>query len=285
MLKTLPSKRPFLSFILLGLWLVITNTINFLQPLQPFTSIAHRGASLYAPENTMASFQKALELGFDYIELDVRLSKDQQLVVIHDDDVRRTTDGIGAIGDLTVKELKMLDAGSWFSPDFRDERIPLLDEVLLQFGRKIGILIDVKSPETQPGLVEILSNLLTYHIEGGLDPDSLKVQTFNFNELKKIKEHVPAIGTGLLLNKPLDMLKLASYRPYASFLSIHHQLLSKEFIKKAQLLGFDIFSWTIKKQYQFTMMQRIGVHGIISDEEYRKSEYRFTSFISPIIKE
>lgn len=285
MLETLPNKRPVLFLILLGLWLIITNTINFLQPLQPFTSIAHRGASYYAPENTMASFQKAIDLGFDYIELDVRLSKDQQLVVIHDEDVRRTTNGIGAIGDFTVRELKMLDAGSWFSPDFSDERIPLLEEVLLQFGRKIGILIDVKSTETQPDMVDILSSLLKLHIERGLDPDSLKVQTFNFSELKKLKEHVPNIGTGLLLNKPLDMLQLASYRPYASFLSIHHQLLTKGFIQKAQLLGFDIFSWTIKKQYQFSLMQRLGVHGIISDEEYRKSPYKFTSFVSPIIKQ
>lgn len=285
MIEFAPNKRPVFLFLILGLWLVISNTINFVQPLKPFTSIAHRGASYYAPENTMASFQKAVELGFDYIELDIRLSKDQQLVVIHDEDVKRTTNGSGAIGDFTVEELKMLDAGSWFSPDFSDERIPLLEDVLLQFGKKIGILIDVKSPETQPGIIDILSSLLSFHIENGINPDSLKVQTFNLDELKKFKEHLPSIGTGLLLNKPLDLLQLASYRPYASFLSIHHQLLSKAFIKQAQLLGFDIFSWTIKKQYQFSMMQRLGVHGIISDEEFRKPAYKFTSFISPIIKE
>ena len=225
MIELIPNRRPGLYFILLGLWLMISNTINFVQPLKPFTSIAHRGASNYAPENTMASFQKAVDLGFDYIELDVRLSKDQELVVIHDEDVSRTTNGIGAIGDYTVEELKKLDAGSWFSQDFNDERIPLLEEVLLKFGKKIGILIDVKSPETQPDMVDILSSLLSFHIESGLNPDSLKVQTFNLNELKKLKEQLPDIGTGLLLNKPLDMLQLASYRPYASFLSIHHQLL------------------------------------------------------------
>ncbi|MEH7389850.1 glycerophosphodiester phosphodiesterase [Bacillus sp. JJ1474] len=285
MIITSPIKRPVLTCIFLGLWLVTSNLFYYLQPLHPFKSIAHRGASYYAPENTIASFQKAVDLGFDYIELDVRLSKDEQLVVIHDEDVKRTTNGAGYIGDFTVKELKMLDAGSWFSKDFTDERIPLLEEILYIFGKKIGILIDVKSPDKQPGMIDILSNILNDHINNGLDPETVKVQSFNINELKQLKELVPDIATGLLLNKPLDLLQLASYRPYASFLSIHHQLLTKAFINKAQLLGFDIFSWTIKKQYQFPVMQRLGVHGIISDEEFRKPSYKFTSFISPVIKE
>ncbi|KAB2338171.1 hypothetical protein F7731_00945 [Cytobacillus depressus] len=279
-------KRPAILFsMFLGLWLSISSILHYVQPIHPFTSIAHRGASFHAPENTLAAFQKAVDLGFDYIELDIRLSKDEQLVVLHDEDVRRTTNGKGAIGDFTVKELKMLDAGSWFSEDFKNERIPLLEEVLALFGGTIGILIDVKSPEKQPGMTEILSDILTYHIENGLNPALLKVQTFNINELKKLKEYVPNIGHGLILNKPLDLLQLASYRPFASFLSINHQLLTKSFINKAHLLGFDIFSWTIKKQYQFPIMQRLGVHGIISNEEFRKPSYKFTSFISPLIKE
>jgi len=277
---TLRGKPVLTSFVL---WFLASTFLYFIQPLQPFQSIAHRGASFYAPENTIASFQKALELGFDFIELDVRLSKDEQLVVIHDKDVNRTTNSEGDVDHFTAAQLKMLDAGSWFSPDYKDEKIPLLEEVLTAFGGKIGLLIEVKSPESQPGIIDRLSQMLNEHVAGGLNADKIKVQSFNIKEMKNFHKQTPEIAAGILLNKPLDTLELASYRPFASFLSIHHQLISKSFIKHAQLLGFDVFSWTIKKQYQFQMMQRLGVHGIISNEEYREPSSNLTVLITPFL--
>lgn len=270
-------KRPF--FLSIIIWLIISMLSFILQPLQPFQSIAHRGASLYAPENTMAAFQKAVDLGFDFIEFDVRLSKDGHLVVIHDADVQRTTDGIGYIGELTIKEIKMLDAGSWFSPEFSKERIPLLEEVLKQFGGKIGLLIEMKSSENQPQLTKLLSDTLMEYMDAGLKPSTLKVQSFNINEIKKFHELTPSISSGILLERPLNFLHFEAYQQFASFLSVNHQLLSKSIIQQAQRYGFDIFTWTIKKQYQFQMMQRLGVNGIISDEECKEANNSLLTLI------
>ena len=272
------SKKPVLYSILIGLLLM---TISyFFQPLMPFQSIAHRGASALAPENTLASFEKAIELGFDYIEIDVRLSKDKQLVVIHDANVMRTTDGEGLIEDLTVKEIKKLDAGSWFSPAYAGERIPLLNEVLKEVSGKTGIIIEMKSPENQPGMTEILANMLN-----SFKPDNeIKVQSFHINEIKKFHQLAPEIPAGLLLSKHLDLFHLASYREFASFLSVHHLLLSKSFINQAELFGYEIYSWTISKQYQFADMQRLGVHGIISDDEKRIPDSIIYVLITPFLK-
>ncbi|MCS7313960.1 MAG: glycerophosphodiester phosphodiesterase family protein [Bryobacterales bacterium] len=92
--------------------------------------VAHRGASRYAPENTLAAFRKAIELGADLIEFDVRETKDGHLVIMHDDTVDRTTDGEGRVSDLTLEQIKKLDAGSWFGPQFKGERVPTLEEAL-----------------------------------------------------------------------------------------------------------------------------------------------------------
>ncbi|KON90278.1 hypothetical protein AF332_12375 [Sporosarcina globispora] len=246
----------------------------------PFQSIAHRGASALAPENTLASFEKAIELGFDYIELDVRLSKDKQLVVIHDADVQRTTDGEGQIEYFTVKDLKKLDAGSWFSPAFAGEKIPLLNEVLTRYSGKIGIIIEMKSPENHPGMTEILADTLKWFKSSS----QIKVQSFHVNELKKFHQLAPKIPAGLLLSKPLDLFHLASYRDFASFLSVHHLLLSKSFINQAELFGYEIYSWTISKQYQFADMQRLGVQGIISDDEKRLPDSIMYVLITPFLK-
>ena len=93
--------------------------------------IAHRGASGYAPENTLASMELAIKLGCDAIELDIHLTKDQQIVVCHDFTVDRTTNGRGEIENLTLEDIKKLDAGSWFSDEFKGEKIPTLEEVII----------------------------------------------------------------------------------------------------------------------------------------------------------
>lgn len=115
-------------------------------------TIAHRGASGYAPENTFAAFDIAAEMNADFIELDVQLTKDGQIVVIHDDKVDRTTDGSGFVKDFTLKKLQSLDAGSWYGAEFKGERIPLLEEVLKRYHSEIGFLIELKGHVSQVGL-------------------------------------------------------------------------------------------------------------------------------------
>src|SRR5690606_7568827 len=140
------------------------------------------------------------------------------------------------------------------------------------------------SPENRPGMTEALSSVLTSHIAEGLKPSQIKVQSFHIEEMKKFHQLSPEISAGILLSKPLDMLQLASYSQFASFLSVHHLILTQSLINQAEFLGLDIFCWTIKEQFQFPEMQRLGVHGIISDEEYQNVDSRIYAFITPFLK-
>src|SRR5512140_205883 len=107
--------------------------------------VAHRGSSGTAPENTMAAFRKAIAAGVDMIELDVRMSKDYHLIVLHDSTVRRTTNGPGRVCGMSLQELKSLDAGSWFGPRFRGEQIPTLREVMELLPARVGLNSEVKT--------------------------------------------------------------------------------------------------------------------------------------------
>ncbi|HOZ48423.1 MAG TPA: glycerophosphodiester phosphodiesterase family protein [Candidatus Hydrogenedentes bacterium] len=121
--------------------------------------IAHRGASAYAPENTLAAFELAIEQGADWFELDCYLSKDGKLVISHDRDVERTTDGTGYVQDLTLAELKALDAGSWFSPEFAGERMPTLGEALDLAKGRIGVYIEIKNSDDDKKLLNDIIQL------------------------------------------------------------------------------------------------------------------------------
>jgi len=110
-----------------------------------FTIIAHRGASAYYPENTLSSFEGAIAMGADMVELDVQLSSDKEVVVFHDEKISRCTDGRGRIADHTLAQLKKLDAGSWFDKKFQNTRIPTLAEALIICKNKIAVNIEIKT--------------------------------------------------------------------------------------------------------------------------------------------
>src|SRR6188474_1210870 len=117
--------------------------------------IAHRGGSLEAPENTMAAFRHAIEVGMRLVELDVQLSSDGEMVVIHDETLDRTTDGTGAVHDYTLEELRQFDAGTKFGPQFVGERIPTLREVLeLCLDKGAGVVIELKAPDINESVEE-----------------------------------------------------------------------------------------------------------------------------------
>jgi glycerophosphoryl diester phosphodiesterase len=123
--------------------------------------IAHRGGATEAPENTLAAFRHALSLGIRYVELDVQMSSDGELVVIHDETLDRTTSGSGPVGDHTYEELRRLDAGSWFAPEYAGERIPTLREVLdLCVLEGVGVVIELKSPGMYQGMEEKVAALV-----------------------------------------------------------------------------------------------------------------------------
>ncbi len=157
--------------------------------------IAHRGASAFAPENTMAAFRLAKELGADGIELDVMLSADQKLVVHHDNSVNRTTDGKGTVAEMTWDELKDLDAGSKFGEDFSGEPLPLLEQVFEELGRKLLINVELKNyASPRDSLTEMVVDLVKrMELE-----ESVLLSSFNATNLLRAYSAAPEIRRGLL---------------------------------------------------------------------------------------
>jgi glycerophosphoryl diester phosphodiesterase len=120
--------------------------------------VAHRGAAGTRPENTLASFRRAIELGADVIELDVHVTADGVAVVIHDDTVDRTTNGHGRVREMTLAQIKQLDAGSWFSPEYAGERVPTLEEVVALTGRRVPLSIELKAPGAEDAAIAAVRN-------------------------------------------------------------------------------------------------------------------------------
>lgn len=158
--------------------------------------IAHRGSSKLAPENTMASFKEAFKHGATAIELDVHRTKDGHLVIMHDDTLDRTTTGRGRVGDFTLKELKELDAGSWFGPQFTGEKIPTLEEVLDWAKGKVKVDIEVKNSRQYPGIEQDILRI----VEEKELKDDVFITSFDKSVSENIEALAPEIKTGLLIS-------------------------------------------------------------------------------------
>ncbi len=164
--------------------------------------IAHRGLSSQAPENTFASFEASIINNFNIIEFDVQLTKDKTPVIIHDYSVNRTTNGSGEIKDINLKELLKLDAGSWFNKKFEDEKIPILEDVLIKYFGICHFQIELKSDERR--LAEITLEILkktkwinNYNNTPYLIP-SFSITSFNINHIIRINKLNPEINIGWL---------------------------------------------------------------------------------------
>ena len=155
--------------------------------------VGHRGASGRAPENTLVSFEQAIALGVDAIELDVHLSRDAHLVVIHDQNLARTTNGKGLVHEHDLAELMTLDAGSWFAPSFVGERIPTFEEVLVRIGRRVPLQVEIKG--ATDGVVEATVAALRAH--GQLDRSM--ITSFHLDRLPLVRALAPATQIGALV--------------------------------------------------------------------------------------
>jgi len=157
--------------------------------------LAHRGASAYAPENTLAAFRLAIEQRADWLELDVQQTKDGHLVVFHDLRMERTTDGRGALRDLTLEQVRQLDAGSWYGPRFAGERIPTFEEVVsLAREQNVRIFPEVKDPRLYPGIEERMAAVISaYEYE-----DRTIIQSFDMTPLERLRHLNPRLKLAAL---------------------------------------------------------------------------------------
>jgi glycerophosphoryl diester phosphodiesterase len=228
-------------------------------------NVAHRGASALAPENTLAAFELALELGADGIELDTMLSADGELVVIHDHTVDRTTDGSGPVRHKSLTELQSLDAGSKFSPRFRGERIPMLRQVFDLVGRRglIDVEISTRSPRGD-GLEEKLVGLIR---ASGLQ-ETVVVTSFNPFALWRMRRLAPEIRLGIIFAEDLPMVLRDRWLAFLSrpdLLVPRRTMVTAEFVSRAVKDGQQVWVWTDHDDTEMARLVDMGAHAIITD--------------------
>lgn len=230
-------------------------------------NVAHRGATGYAPENTIAAFDLAVDMKADTIEIDVQRSKDGELVVIHDTTVDRTTDGTGQVGDLPFEQLRSLDAGGWFGKQFAGEPIPTFEEVLDRYHGKIGILIELKAPELYPGIEEQVADAL---LERNLDKpqnEKIIIQSFNFESMKMMDQLLPRVPIGVLTSNRADTTveALQEFSTYADWFNPSYGIVTEELVSDVHSSGMQIGSWTVRSQEAADFLFDMGVDAIITD--------------------
>lgn len=227
-----------------------------------FTVLGHRGAKGHAPENTLASFEKAIELGATMVELDIHLSRDDELVVMHDAQVDRTTDGRGAIRDLRWEEIEQLDAGSWFGPEFAGARVPRLEDVFDAVADRILINVEVKTADRPyPGIVERLAEVL----ETRNLADRVVISSFEASYLKSLRPRLPDVELALLYSKPRP--NACDEAVEAGWQSLHPHLshVSKAFVDEAHAKGLAIRAWNPNEVERMRPLIADGVDGIGTD--------------------
>lgn len=225
--------------------------------------IAHRGASKVAPENTMPAFKKALDMQADGIELDVQLTRDGHLVVIHDFDIKRTSNGQGPVGSFTLNELRSFDFGSWFSSDYEGVEIPTLEEVLdLLQSRNILLNIEIKNgPVFYDNIEKLVADMvLKYNMQ-----DRTIVSSFNHYSLVTLKEYFPAISTGILyvagLYKPWEYAAMVGADAiHPSFYNI-----VPEIMRGCLENGIKVNPYTVDEPEMIRKIASAGVSGIITN--------------------
>ncbi len=212
--------------------------------------VGHRGARAYAPENTLASFKKALETGVDAIELDVRKTKDGQLVVIHDADIKRTTNGEGLVSELTLTQIKGFSAEG-------GEKIPTFEEALNFLDKKVKVLVELKEAGIEEQVLSVV------HARG-LEKNVVII-SFIEEALKKIRELNKIVETGLIYAKHSNPVK-AALELKANYLVALYRFIHTATVQKAHENGLKIIVWTINTPQEAQEYARKGVDGIASDK-------------------
>lgn len=218
-------------------------------------TIGHRGAAGLEPENTLLSFQKALELQVDMIEFDVQMCKSGELVVIHDDSLDRTTNGKGFVGEKSLMELKTLDAG-------KGECIPTLEESLRLIGNQSKINIELKGKSTAIASMRIIKQFVG---QGIICFENILVSSFLFDELAIIKQGIPSIKTGLLfeeLPQKIDQF-LNEFQAYS--VNLDYRFVTEEIVNRVHSFHARVFAYTVNQQADKIVMKAMGVDGIFTD--------------------
>jgi glycerophosphoryl diester phosphodiesterase len=233
--------------------------------------VAHRGASGHAPEITLEACRMALQMKADFLEIDVHQTCDGIIVGIHDPDVSRTTNGRGRIADLTLAELKLLDAGSWFNqnhpkkarPEFIGLQIPTLQEILdLIRDSQTGVYIEIKNPELYP---QDFESSLASLIQRNQFENRTLFLSFSSQSLMKTKDIKPSIPTALLISEPAEDPIQTALEIRADELAIRYNLATPDLIHAAHECDLSVSVWTVNEPADLLRMIHCGADRIITN--------------------
>jgi glycerophosphoryl diester phosphodiesterase len=225
--------------------------------------IAHRGASGTCPENTLAAFRRAAELGAPMIELDVQLTADDEVVVIHDFTLERTTDGVGPVRHQSIDQIRRLDAGAWFGPAFRGERVPTLAEVLQAFPRAVNV-------ELKPCGDDGLEPRALAIVERAGAIDRVVFSSFDGRALERLRVCSVAATLAVLWEyEPIPEAVRRAERVDARALHVRKEAATSEAIAIAGAAGLPVRVWTVNAPDEFNRVVAAGAEGIFTDHPER----------------
>lgn len=231
----------------------------------PIMRIAHRGASGQglAPENTMAAFEKALEIGVDLVEIDIHLTADGHPVVIHDRSVDRTTDGTGFIDTMTLSQVRQLDAGSWFDRSFTNERIPTLEDVLDLCKFQAPVLVEAKTVESAEAAAVLIRSLRAQ--------SHVVIQSFHGAAVRAVNRLDRRIPTAFLMSGGEAILRRKTgvvrrvLKLGANALALKYKAAQPELVKMFLSRAMGFWVWTVDEEEDMRAMIDMGVGGIITN--------------------
>ena len=230
---------------------------------------AHRGGRQTTPENTNAAFKNSMHLGVAGIELNVQRCSTGELVVIHDEDINRTTNGVGLIKDISLAELKRIDAGSWFDEKFARETIPTLQEVLEIIDGHLVINIELKNlPVSYDGIDDDLLALLSHYPH----PDTIIISSFDHRLLLQVSQKTD-IAIGLLAGCAFYDMHAYATTLNASFWHPPYDIVCSELVEEAHEVGLLVNVWTVNDAKRWRSLIEMGVDGIITDDPEGLSVY------------
>jgi glycerophosphoryl diester phosphodiesterase len=221
-----------------------------------FMAIAHRGASSYAPENTFAAFDLAIEMGARHLELDVHVSRDGHLVVIHDDAVDRTTDGSGPVTSHSLAALTALDAGSWFDPRFKGERIPTLGAILERYKGQAHLHVEIKghSADLAHRTVDLIRSR-------GMAAE-VTITSFQKAKLEETRAYAPELPTGWLIGEASDAIVAQARAMGLTQLCPRAGAVTPELVSRLHAEGFVVRAWGVATEELMRQVVTAGVDGM-----------------------
>jgi glycerophosphoryl diester phosphodiesterase len=263
-----------MRYLLILICLIFMNRVSSQNDLKNNSAnktaiMAHRGGSSLAPENTLAAFRNAINIGADWIEIDVHQSRDKVTVVIHDNALNRTTNGRGRVNKTTYKELSGFDAGVTFSKQFLGEKVPTLDETMALIEGKCKLLIEIKKPDATGDIERDVVSLIHKHKAWSW----CVVQSFNYRSVFTIHQLDPKIKTALLFVKPnIEKIQNNSEMGFLSGINIYHRFAGKRTIEKLHKLQKTVFVWTVNHPKRIQKIIENGADGIMTDDPQMMKE-------------